>query len=528
MPFDLRRVVRLCLSVPVIVLFTTLVFTIGLAQAGACTGDVPMGAIAPARPIWCEMLTPGRDTHTAGTNSWVDEFNHGQSMARLNPAYVEGFFGPGDVRHFQHNEHWMLDIESHGKNALIGAWMRPNRSFRTQSDGWLVVEFVVAGPIAGTRDADQISDSWPEFVLSTAPAPPGVQSWGSALRKNGTYLYEAFPGFWTFGCRMQQSRHPICALYMNDLGTAGTKPSRLWEINQNGGEVTFQYGGDPTTPGLANVWKSCNTVQDPDVVCRNHFRWEIRANEVRLFVNGVLYYQAGLIDSALNNILNAPGGVHVFFGDFAYRMSPGRPLRFHWDRIAINPNTAGSVGGGVPQPPPAASQPTPTPTPTRPAGSSATPTPTRTPTPSATPTRTPATQPSSDIVVGFEGINGHSQPLNGQFPSGVIDWGTDQWYHSKPIGALPSKSVSFTSTRFDSTFTFVGKPRQMKSVQIYNGAKLSAAKVTVSCAGQPTRTVNVNVGQVLTLNTGWTGTCSSVKFASTTGWRTNFDNLTIR
>lgn len=343
------------------------------AFAGACTSEVPMGAIAPARPIWCEMLGTGMDTHTESLNSWADDFNHGQSFASLSRAYLEGFFGNGDVRHFQHNEHWMVDIESDGQGALIGAWMRPNRPFQLRADGSLVVEFEVAGPIAGTRNASTLSDSWPEFVLSTAPAPPGMQPWGSAIRRNGTYLYEAFPGAWTFGCRMQQSKHPICALYMDDFGTAGTKPSRVWEINQNGGEVRFERGGGPG--GLApTAWRGCDTVQDPDAVCRNTFRWEIRSDEVRLFVNGALFYHAGLIDTEMDHILRAPGGFYVFFGDFAYRMDPGRTLRFHWDRIAINP-------GDEPTPPPPTAVPTVTPTRT----STATPVPSATPTLTATP-----------------------------------------------------------------------------------------------------------------------------------------------
>jgi len=496
------------LSVPLIVLFTTLVLTFGLAQAGACTGDVPMGAIAPARPIWCETLGVGRDTHSAGSNSWVDDFNHGQSMASLNTSYLEGFFGNGDVRHFQHNEHWMVDIESHGSGALIGAWMRPNRTFRPQADGSLVVEFEVAGPIAGTRNEDNLSDSWPEFVLSTASAPPGMQSWGSALRRGGTYLYEGFPGFWTFGCRMQQSRHPICALYRDDFGTAGTKPSRVWEINQNGREVTFEFGGDPTTRGLANVWKSCNSTQDPDVVCRNTFRWEIRANEVKLFTNGVLYYHAGLIDSELNNILQASGGVNVFFGDFAYRMSPGRALRFHWDHVAVNPGPA-----SAPSSPVLPSQPTATPT--------------RTPTPQATLTPTATATPTS-VSVSFDDRTGAGSALDGQYPLGVIDWSTGQWWHAKPFGAFTTNSVSFTSARSEATFTFVGSPRRLVSLQMYNGAELASATVTVSCAGQPLKMVTLAAKQLTTLNTGWTGTCSSVTLASTTGWRTNFDNLVLR
>lgn len=56
-----------------------------------------MGAIAPARPIWCENLEPGISTHVAGTSSWVDDFNHGQSMASFNPADADGFVGNGGV-----------------------------------------------------------------------------------------------------------------------------------------------------------------------------------------------------------------------------------------------------------------------------------------------------------------------------------------------------------------------------------------------------------------------------------------------
>jgi len=371
------------------------------ALAGTCTADVPMGAIPPARPIWCEALIPGVDTHLAGPNSWTDDFEHHQSMARLNPAYVQGFFGNGDALHFQHNEHWMVDIESDGDGALIGAWMRPNRTFRPQADGSVVVEFEVADPIAGTREADTLSDSWPEFTLSTAPNPPGMQSWGSFLRRNGTYLYEAFPGYWTFGCRMQQSKHPICALYMDDFGTAGTKPSRRWEINQNGGDVTSEAGGGPG--GLApEAWKGCTSTQDPDTVCRNKFRWTLSANHVRLDVNGVWFYEAGLIDSDLGNkILNAPNGFYVFYGDFAYRMDPGRALRFHWDHLAVNPGGTGPSESPTPTPTPS---PLPTLTPTATPSASQTPTPTATatpvpPTPTATPSPTQTFEPTATPTV---------------------------------------------------------------------------------------------------------------------------------
>jgi len=322
------------------------VLLISPALAGTCTTTLPMGAVTPARPIWCEALGSGTDTHTEGANSWIDDFNHGNTFAQLNPAYREGYLGNGEALHFQHLNHWMVDIESHGEGALIAAWMRPNRSFRLQSDGSVVIEFEVAVPIAGTRSVDTLSDSWPEVVISTAPQPPGMQPWGSALRRNGTYLYEAFPGSWTFGCRMQQSKHPICALYNNGFDYAGG-PDRIWEINQNGGDVTYEQGGGPG--GLApSAWKSCTSTQDPDTVCRNKFRWQIWSNRVLLHVNGQRFYEAGLIDTNLSNILN--NNFYVYNGDFAYRMNPGRALRFHWDHLAVNPEGSVTPPTAVPSP----------------------------------------------------------------------------------------------------------------------------------------------------------------------------------
>jgi hypothetical protein len=465
------------------------------ALAGTCTSQIPMGGIAPQRPIWCELLQPGTDTHVEAANAWSDDFDHGQSFAQLNPSYIEGFLGNGEALHFQHNNHWMLDVESGGEGALIGAWMRPNRTFQLQPNGWVVVEFEVAGPIAGTRDGPTISDSWPELVITTAPQPPGMQPWGSAIRRNGTYLYEAFPGYYTFGCRMQQSRHPICAYYINDFGTAGTFPSRQWEINQNGGDVTFQFGGDPSTPGLADVWKGCNTVEDPDTVCRNKFRWEIKANEVKLYTNGVLYYHAGLIDSGLNNILLNPGGFYVFNGDFAYRMDPGRALRFHWDHLAVNPEL---LGGG----------PAPTPTPTQVAAPTATPVPTNTPTAGGT-------------TVDFNNVAGQNRVLAETV--GPMTFPSGQWWLSGPWGALTTKSVSFTSGRTSSQFSF-STPRQVASFQAYNGGDGSST-VSLTCGG--TKTQSVPAGALVTITTGLSGTCSTVTMTSSNGWDTNFDNFVI-
>jgi hypothetical protein len=314
--------------------------------------DTPLGALPPAKPMLCDVLAPAVDTHVETTNGWVDNFQHGATMAELSSSYRQGTVNTNGVsRHFLHADHWMVDIRSDSGQypTLLAAWMRPDTAFRPKADGSVVIEFEVATPITGTRDVATLSDSWPEFAITTAPAPTGPYPWGSPFLRNGTYFYEAFAGADVMGCRMQQSRHPICAFYDKSADGAGT-PDRLWEVNQNGTDVVpgSEFGGDPTSPGLADAWASCSAVDDPDTVCRNTFRWTLSATHMRLDVRRpggsfVKYYEAtpcndrdGCSTGQLSRILDAPGGFYVYFADFAYRIENDEVIRFHWDRLAIN------------------------------------------------------------------------------------------------------------------------------------------------------------------------------------------------
>jgi hypothetical protein len=142
----------------------------------------------------------------------------------------------------------------------------------------------------------------------------------------------------------------------------------------------------------------------------------------------------------------------------------------------------------------------------------------------ATATRTGTPTPSSLQTVTFDDKAGQDQALNGQYPSGVINWGSGNWYHSAPWGPFTTKSISFrTSSVTSRTFTFV-TPRRLIRLTAYNGGGGSST-VTLACAGQTTRQVSVPAGQVVTIDTGWTGTCTTVTIGSTNGWNTNFDTL---
>jgi hypothetical protein len=297
-----------------------------------------MGAISPAVPEWCALpLGPAITTHSNGGNSWVDNWQHGSShgaLGNVSDGYVTGDFGSCDTIHFRHNQHWMVDHA--GDNGQYptscGSWLRPDRTF-TAAGGKVVVEGEVAGPIATTHGQDGLSDSWAELIISTAPR-------ASSLRKNGTYAYEAFPGAYTVGVRIATTdRRPITALYNNGSAFAGG-PDRLWEINQNGGEVRFEEGGGPySSAAHDSSYRVCDSADDPDTLCRNLFRWElykVSGEYVQdLYVNGLLYYRAGIVGAALDNILNGP--FYVYFAEFSYRIHTNAVVRFHWDRIAVNP-----------------------------------------------------------------------------------------------------------------------------------------------------------------------------------------------
>jgi hypothetical protein len=165
-------------------------------------------------------------------------------------------------------------------------------------------------------------------------------------------------------------------------------------------------------------------------------------------------------------------------------------------------------------------------------GTAITPTPTTTPTgtPSVTPTTTPSVSPTPSSTppptqtVTFDTLT-QNQTLSGQYPAGVIDWGSNTWFVSPPWGSFSTKSISFTSgTQTSGSFTFVN-PRKLKVLDVFNGG--GSTTLTLKCTGQNDKTASVAPGQLLTIPTGWTGTCTTVTVQSTNGWDTNFDNFVI-
>jgi hypothetical protein len=279
----------------------------------------PVGALPPATPMFCHHLVAGVPaTLTQGANSWVDEFNHGASMADLGPGYKQ-YNNQVEIRtagHFRHNEHWMVDIQPDGGNGM--AMMRPDRSFRFQN-GKLVVEADVA---AGIEDYG--NHVWTELVVSTSPTPhPGPPPYPDVA-----YGYGQFRNAHTIGVRLQSSRFPITALFAPN----GT---RTWELPFNAPATRIDYGGSPDG-NLANAWRSCDG-NDPDLNCRDRFRWELSKDSLVLYVNGVKYLEnTGFPAAAQLPAAFLNSDVYVYFVS-AVHTDDRQTIRYHWDRIAINP-----------------------------------------------------------------------------------------------------------------------------------------------------------------------------------------------
>jgi hypothetical protein len=130
-------------------------------------------------------------------------------------------------------------------------------------------------------------------------------------------------------------------------------------------------------------------------------------------------------------------------------------------------------------------------------------------------------------AINFDDLSNPNRPLNGQYPTGVVDWGTGLWYLSGPYGAFRTNSIGFNGAGPTSAGFTLPTAKRVIQIDAYNGGSTSTT-VTLSCAGLPTVSINLAARTQLTIATGWTGTCSSVTVGSTNGWDTNFDNLVLQ
>ncbi len=138
----------------------------------------------------------------------------------------------------------------------------------------------------------------------------------------------------------------------------------------------------------------------------------------------------------------------------------------------------------------------------------------------------PPPPPSGQQTITFDDIAGQDQVLSGEYPTGIIDWATNIWWHSAPWNLFTTKSVTFNGPDITSgTFTFL-TPKKLIKIDAYNGGA-SEMTITLQCSGNPDKQQVLSINQVVTIDTGWANACTSVTLSSTNGWDTNFDNIVI-
>lgn len=293
--------------------------------------DTPAAALPnQPPPVFCLINGFGPATEQPGPNSWADDFQHGLFFTTFDGTQYRTYNEIGAWRtiFWRHADHWMVDMAPHPQNQTNGwnrgmTMLRPDRSFKFENGKFVVETTVAAGHKA------YLDKAWPEIVISNGPAPYDDPV--------SLYAYDQFPQYWTLGCRLQSSRVPICALKANN-GTPPQASQQVWEMSFWQPVGTDNFGGYPGD-GLENLWHVCE-VTDPDTVCRDHFRLELTATSLKLFVNGGLYFSqtgfpawAQLPDELLT------GNIYVYLAS-THVNHPADTIRYHWDNFFINPPQA--------------------------------------------------------------------------------------------------------------------------------------------------------------------------------------------
>jgi hypothetical protein len=114
--------------------------------------------------------------------------------------------------------------------------------------------------------------------------------------------------------------------------------------------------------------------------------------------------------------------------------------------------------------------------------------------------------------------------LKGEYPSGVIDWGTDAWRINVPEGAFGTFNLALTDSKAKTADFRFYWPRIFVGVDVYNGGP-SDATITIHSPEIREISFTIKPGQLQRLRTGWRDASSSVVFEFKNGEDLRFDNL---
>ncbi len=128
------------------------------------------------------------------------------------------------------------------------------------------------------------------------------------------------------------------------------------------------------------------------------------------------------------------------------------------------------------------------------------------------------------LVVDFDNPHvGANVALRGQYPSGVIDWGRNQWKVCAPQGRMSTFSLCAAGPDKKAQFHFAYE-RMLMRLDVYNPLSTDA-KVTIHAPETHDVTFTVKAHQLKRVKTGWTDRISSVTLESDVLPSLLFDNL---
>lgn len=114
--------------------------------------------------------------------------------------------------------------------------------------------------------------------------------------------------------------------------------------------------------------------------------------------------------------------------------------------------------------------------------------------------------------------------LSGEYPSGVVDWGSGTWRINVPEGKFDTFNLALVDAKSNSAQFHFYWPRVFVGIDAYNAGSADAV-ITVRCPEMREVVFTLKPGELRRLRTGWRDPSSSVTFDVKNGEGLRFDNL---
>ena len=129
------------------------------------------------------------------------------------------------------------------------------------------------------------------------------------------------------------------------------------------------------------------------------------------------------------------------------------------------------------------------------------------------------------LIVDFDNPHvGANVKLRGEYPSGVIDWGEEEWKVCPPAGRMSTFSLGAVETNATKGQFRFFYPRILMRLDVYNPLAHDV-KLTLRAPEMREVTFSLKAGQLQRIKTGWMNRASVTYLESEALSALRFDNL---